>query len=232
MDAKLKAKIEAVTAHRAKIVLAHIVKHGRITTEELKRLYGYSHPPRGAMDVKEQGIPLRMHREKGPDGRSMAVYTINESAALDGQKGGRKAFPKSLKKALLAHGQGRCALCGGRFEATALQIDHRVPFAIGGETDPAEPVDYMLVCGSCNRGKSWSCEHCPNWSDKAVATCKTCMWASPDAYDHVATESKRRLDIVWEGADVAFFDRLAKRGDVRELVKALVRQSLGGVPTK
>jgi hypothetical protein len=47
-----------VTAKRPKTVIGHILKHGQITTEELKNLYGYNHPPRAARDVKEHGIPI------------------------------------------------------------------------------------------------------------------------------------------------------------------------------
>ncbi len=39
-------KLRAVTAKRPRIVIEHILEHGQITTEELKELYGYGHPPR------------------------------------------------------------------------------------------------------------------------------------------------------------------------------------------
>ena len=39
-------KPSPVLAKRAKTVIDHILKHGHITTEELKNLYGYDHPPR------------------------------------------------------------------------------------------------------------------------------------------------------------------------------------------
>jgi len=46
-----------VTAKRPKTVIDHILKHGFITTQELKDKYGYNHPPRAVRDVKENGIP-------------------------------------------------------------------------------------------------------------------------------------------------------------------------------
>jgi hypothetical protein len=230
VDPKLKARIAAVTAKRARTFLDHVLKHGKVTTDELKRVYGYSHPPRAARDVREEGIPLLTTSEPGPDGRAMAVYTIDESVQFYSTKAGRRAFPKSLKDALLARDGERCALCGGRFPPGALQVDHRIPYEVGGDADTIDGADFMLVCGSCNRAKSWSCEHCPNWTAKVLATCGSCLWASPLAYAHVATDNKRRLDVVWEGDEVGDYDELAKRGDVRAAVKELVRRTLRGDP--
>lgn len=41
-----------------------------------------------------------------------------------------------------------------------LQIDHRVPYEVAGESNELKTEDFMLLCGSANRAKSWSCEHC------------------------------------------------------------------------
>ena len=41
-------KCKAVMAKRPRTVIDHILKHGYITTEELKEKYGYNHPPRAA----------------------------------------------------------------------------------------------------------------------------------------------------------------------------------------
>jgi hypothetical protein len=65
-------RLESITAKRAKTVIDHILKHGHITTEQLKDLYGYDHPPRAARDVREQGIPLETFRVSGSQGRSIA----------------------------------------------------------------------------------------------------------------------------------------------------------------
>ena len=51
IDQKLLEAAKKVTAHRAKVVIDHIIKHGFISTEELKEIYGYNHPPRAAGDV-------------------------------------------------------------------------------------------------------------------------------------------------------------------------------------
>ena len=51
-------RAKAVTAKRPKTVIDHILVHGQITTDELKSVYGYNHPPRAARDVREQGVGL------------------------------------------------------------------------------------------------------------------------------------------------------------------------------
>ena len=89
----------------------------------------------------------------------------------------------------------------------------------------------MLVCGSCNRAKSWSCENCPNWTTRNPVVCETCLWASPEEYQHIATEERRRLDIVWEAAETDDYDRIAVRAkkldqDMRVLIKGIIRAAI------
>jgi hypothetical protein len=65
-----------------------------------------------------------------------------------------------------------------------------------------DPADYMLLCGSCQRAKSWSCEHCDNWREaRQPEICKKCYWAYPEKYTHIALQDHRRLDIVWLGEE-------------------------------
>ncbi len=45
VSAELLALCRTITAKRPKTVIDHILKHGFITTEELKDNYGYNHPP-------------------------------------------------------------------------------------------------------------------------------------------------------------------------------------------
>ena len=46
--------LKSVTSKRPRTVIEHILQNGQITTEELKELYGYNHPPRAIRDVREQ----------------------------------------------------------------------------------------------------------------------------------------------------------------------------------
>jgi HNH endonuclease len=115
-------------------------------------------------------------------------------------------------------------------ELRYLQVDHRVPYEVAGDlVGTLDLRDFMLICGSCNRTKSWSCEHCPNWlQGHKPDLCKTCYWGSPEKYTHIATLPIRRLDATWKDDEVAEYDhvaKLAKRAgqSVAEYVKSLVK---------
>jgi hypothetical protein len=216
------------------VVIDHILKHGHITTEELKVRYGYDHPPRAARDVREQGIPLETFKLAGSHGRQIAAYRFGDPQAIrSGRLAGRVAWPKELKASLVDRDGDRCAICHAEFEPRYLQIDHRVPYEVGGDPSGLPRFEgFMLVCGSCNRAKSWSCEHCTNWSvDRDDSTCKSCYWASPRSYAHVALVQIRRLDITWSGTETADYDAIvnqasAERVELPGFVKRVLKKSL------
>lgn len=219
-----------VTAKRPRAVIDHILKHGMISNEELKDLYGYDHPPRAIRDVRENGIPLITHSvvsEKS--GRRMGVYTFDDVANVKGGRiGGRKAFPKAFKPILVEMYGSRDAFSGERLEERYLSIDHRIPYEVAGEEAGLAPEKFMLLDSSSQRAKSWSCEHCENWLRiHNPEICARCFWAFPEDYDHIAMEQKRRIDVVWSGDEVRSFDAAkaaakAKRLTVGELIKQLL----------
>ena len=165
--------LKSVEAKRPRTVIDHILKHGQITTEELKEIYGYNHPPRAIRDVREQGIPVTTFRVTGSDGRKIAAYKFGDPSEVRAtQLSGRTAFSSKLKAALIERYGARCNIYLEPFPERELQIDHRVPFEIAGDSgDPSDDVnEYMLLCASANRAKSWSCENCENWSKKEKGT--------------------------------------------------------------
>src|SRR5690606_22065657 len=93
------ALIEKITNKRARIVIDHILKHGKITTEELEKDYGYNHPPRAARDVREAGIPLKTIRVKSKDGkRNIAAYEFGDFDSVRQDRiQGRINWPKQFK---------------------------------------------------------------------------------------------------------------------------------------
>jgi hypothetical protein len=231
-------RLKAITAKRAKTVIDHILKHGHITTEELKNLYGYDHPPRAARDVREKGIPLETFRVAGSQGKSIAAYRFaSPSETRRGILSGRKVFSKDFKQFLIDRSGCSCAICITAYESRYLQVDHKIPYEVGGEGGGAAvPDEFQLLCGSCNRAKSWSCEHCTNWTrDRKPKVCQSCYWASPESYKHVALRAVRRLEIVWTEQEVAEFDRLAKAARkagraVPEYMKAALREWANRAP--
>lgn len=228
--------LHSITAKRAKTVIDHILQHGHITTEELKQRYGYDHPPRAARDVREQGVPLDTFKIKDSAGKTIGAYRFGkwEDFRTDKLKG-RRAFSKQFKKDLVEKYGERCQVCSAVFEERYLQIDHRIPYEVAGD-DPQPnriPEHYMLVCSSCNRAKSWSCEHCANWNAKHdPAVCATCYWGSPWDYQHIAMQDIRRLAIVWQDKEVSQFDelkRMAKNAheNMPTFIKQRIRKILG-----
>ena len=208
-------RLRAVTNLRPKRVIEHILDHGFITTEELRTIYGYDHPPRAARDVREQGIPLETFRVRNTQGRMIGAYRFGDPSAVQtGRQGGRRVFPVAFKNRLLQSAGNRCRVCFQRFEGRYLQVDHRVPYGVSGEPHERVLEEYMLLCGSCNRAKSWSCEHCPNWlEEKNPSLCVSCYWGTPESYQHMALRAVRRLDIVWVEDEVERFEALRSRAE-------------------
>lgn len=209
------ARCKAVTAKRPRTVIEHILAHGYVTTEELRDQHGYNHPPRAARDVREQGIPLETYRVTGADGRSIGAYRFGDPRkARFSRLLGRTAFAKALKVELINRHGARCSIYLEEFPERDLQIDHRIPYEVAGDVldTPDNPDHYMLLSGSANRAKSWSCEHCVNWLElKKPEICCRCYWAYPEDYDHIAMRQVRRVDILWSGAEVTAYEQLKER---------------------
>ena len=231
IDRRILALCEKVTARRPRTVINHILKHGHVTTEELQTLYGYDHPPRAARDVRENGVPLETFRVTSErTGRRIGAYRFADPDRIRrGRIGGRKAFSKAFRDALIARYDSRDAITGERLDARYLQIDHRVPYEVAGEDahDETDPEQYMLLDASSQRAKSWSCEQCRNWKESRDATvCRSCFWASPEFYTHVAEERIRRVDVEWRGAEVEAFDKLRARAEREDITVAALLKKL------
>lgn len=209
------------TAKRAKTVIDHLLKHGSITTEQLKDVYGYEHPPRAIRDVKEHGIILEKVSVTGATGRKIAQYRFADPSKQTFRKiDGRTGLSKNIKDALIEKYGCRCFIYLEECEGRVLQIDHRVPYEVAGDAEKLTINDFMLLCQSANRAKSWSCEHCENWkTDKDKSVCLSCYWAFPEKYTHVAMHPIRRLDLMWQGDEVASYDKLKK--DAKQASKSL-----------
>lgn len=206
---------------RAAIVRDYILEHGAITTEKLSEL-GYNHPPRAARDLKDAGAGVRSVLVN-VGGKRIASYTFDGKANED--EAGRIVIPKEFADRLKAAFDHRCAICAAEYPDRYLQADHRVPFAIAGDKPTFEVEDFMPLCPSDNRAKSWSCEHCPNWTIRHAETCERCFWAHPEDYTHVETRPERRLTVTFQGNDVASYDDL-KRAHPGEDVAVVVRDMI------
>jgi len=238
LDKEFVARCKKVTAKRPRTVIEHILKHGFVTTQELKDIYGYNHPPRAVRDVREQGIPLETFKVDGTDGRKIGAYRFGDpSQARFSKLKGRTAFSHELKKNLLEKDGCRCAIYLEEFPERELQIDHRIPYEVAGDRpeEQENADDYMLLSGSANRAKSWSCEHCLNWRElRESEICRNCYWAFPDDYDHVAMRAIRRMDILWDEEEVSDYVKLKNRAEALQrnmpaFVKEIIRKYISGI---
>lgn len=208
LPSAVRKRISKVKNKRARLVLDTIAKRGVINTEELRNA-GYDHPPRAARDVRELGFRLLTTRVKGSTGRPIAAYSLDLSAPLDRGKSGRVALPKKQRDAIILSVGGKCQICGALHD---LQVDHRVPYEVAAESLSGKPAAYMVLDGSCNRRKSWTCEHCENFVRlKRVALCQSCYWANPNKHSHVALDPIRRVDMVWQKGETSVFDAFVKK---------------------
>ena len=195
---------------RPSTVIQHIIRHGFITTEELANDYGYEHAPHAARDVRERGVNLVTYRVKSSDGRNIAAYKFGHPVFVDNKVSkvaGRTALSNALKKALVDKYGAVCFVYLQAMEERLLQIDHRIPYEIGGEQE--DNVDcYMLLSPSANRAKSWTCEHCPNWTKKDVEFCRNCFWAHPESYSHIAGREERQIVITFTDNEIEDYNQL------------------------
>jgi len=226
-------KLNAVTAKRPKTVIQHILEHGFVTTEELEQLYGYKHAPRAARDVRELGIPLEMYRVKSSDGRSIGAYRFGDPASAGNavsKTAGRTALSKALKKALVEKFGAKCFIYLQPMDEKVLQVDHRIPYEIGGEQDESDLDCFMLLCPSANRAKSWTCEHCPNWENKNVEFCMKCFWAHPENYSHIACKEQRQIIITFTGDEIEDYSKLVGLVGVEnaeKTIKEMIEKFIG-----
>lgn len=207
---KFLAQLNAVTAKRPKTVIDCILRKGYVTTEELKQL-GYEHAPRAARDVRELGIPLETFSVKDSNGRNIAAYRFGDPSKVEdkiSKTAGRTVLSQALKKALIDKYGAQCFIYLQPMEERLLQIDHRVPYEIAGEQDENSTDYYMLLSPSANRAKSWTCEHCPNWTQRDPDFCLKCFWAHPENYTHVAGKEQRQIFITFTGDEIKDYEKL------------------------
>ena len=223
----------SVNAKRAKTVIEHILKYGHITTEELKNIYGYDHPPRAVRDVREHGIPIETFRITGSHGRKIAAYRFGDPDKSRFEKlSGRTGFSEHIKESLIRKYGSKCFIYLEKMEEKELQIDHRVPYEIAGDKHSPDSDDFMLLCASANRAKSWSCEHCENWITlKNQDICSSCYWAFPENYSHIAMREIRRIDLIWQGDEIGVYEELKRQAtdsdkEISEVVKEIIQNAL------
>ena len=229
-------RLLSITAKRPATIIQHILQHGFITTAEIESLYGYTHPPRAIRDVKEYGIPIVKQNVKGPNGKTIAQYSFGDPTKKDDhlrKTAGRSVLSKAVKNALIEKYGAKCFIYLQPMDKALLQVDHRIPFEIGGENDDSDIECFMLLSPSANRAKSWTCEHCPNWNRKDIKFCMGCFWAYPEAHTHVAGREMRQIVLTFTGNEIADYERLIRlvgKENAEVTIKKIVKDSLSSNP--
>lgn len=204
-------KLNSVKSKRPKTVIDHILKFGFVTSQELKDLYGYNHPPRAIRDVREYGIPIITYTVTGTDGRKIAAYKFgdpNETSDNISKNLGRTVLSKAIKSALIEKYGSKCFVYLENIDERDLQIDHRIPYEISGEIDENNIDNFMLLSPSANRAKSWTCEHCKNWEEKDIEFCVKCFWSHPENYDHIAGNKVKLINLYFSGNEIEDYNKL------------------------
>ena len=224
--------LQSVKAKRPQTVIKHILEHGFITSEELKNTYGYNHPPRAVRDVREHGIPIITYRVTGSDGRNIAAYKFGDPTDIQNnlsKAAGRTVLSKALKQALIDKYGSKCFIYLETMDKEVLQVDHRIPYEIGGEHDEKDIDYYMLLSPSANRAKSWTCEHCGNWQKKDSSFCLRCFWAYPENYDHIAGKFEKIISLVFTDDEIDDYYKLIELSGektAQEVIKKIIHEYL------
>lgn len=198
----------------------------------MKEIYGYNHPPRAARDVREYGIPLVTYRIQGSDGRSIAAYKFGNVQDVQNalsKSAGRTVLSKALKQALIEKYGSKCFIYLEEMDGSVLQVDHRIPYEIGGEHDEKDIDYFMLLSPSANRAKSWTCEHCANWERRDKDFCLRCFWAYPEKYDHVAGRAEKVVSILFTGDEIEDYNKLiclAGEETAQATIKKILHENL------
>ena len=185
-------------------------------------------PPRAVRDVREYGIPLVTYRVQGSDGRSIAAYKFgdpNHAGNSLSKAAGRTVLSKALKQALIEKYGSKCFIYLEEMSDACLQVDHRIPYEIGGEHDENDIDFFMLLSPSANRAKSWTCEHCVNWEKKNPTFCLRCFLAYPEDYDHVAGRVEKIISILFTGDEIEDYNKLIRLSG-KETAQAVIKKLL------
>ena len=176
--------------------------------------------------MRELGIPLVTYRVPGKYGKTVAAYKFGDIKNITLSKSsGRTALSKEIKQALIQKYGAKCFIYLESMDPDSLQIDHRIPYEIGGESRDIDA--FMLLSPSANRAKSWTCEHCVNWTKKEVQFCMRCFWAFPENYDHVAGKKQKIISILFTGDEIEDYKKLialSGENSVQEVIKKILRQ--------
>ena len=78
---------------------------------------------------------------------------------------------------------------------------------------------FMLLSPLANRDKSWACKHCENWKTRDVEFCKTCYYAFPEHYEHIAGKQQKKMELIFENDDIDIYNKIIEMAGKYNLSK-------------
>ncbi|HVR33881.1 MAG TPA: HNH endonuclease signature motif containing protein [Acidimicrobiia bacterium] len=159
----------------------------------------------------------------------MGYYVLDDPTNFTGDQATRRPISKKFRESLFLKHDFRCSVCRGQYSSRILQADHRVPFAVAGDPEGDFRIeDFMPLCPSDQRAKSYECERCVATAQRDAQICKGCLWVDPTSYTHIATRLERRVTIAAQGGEITvlevFLQRVSRAGGdaiavLRDLLK-------------
>jgi hypothetical protein len=195
-DAFVDVLLSSSMGKSARFVRNLLLRQGYTTTAQVRVQYD----PVAIFDLSRLGVPLKSERIR-ENGRGSKRYMLDPEAFS--QKVERRDFlTPAGRKRLCSMYSNKCAICGYFSSYYILQVDHRVPFSLVGNSLMRSEgfASLQPLCPSCNSAKENACTDCVI-STKDFECCRTCYWAYPNKYEHIATRIEQRLTLVAENLE-------------------------------
>jgi hypothetical protein len=201
------ALLNPALSKRACCVRDLLLTQGWVTYAQIKPLYDcYRRAKRDLIDVG-----LTLQAKTIHDGHGRTTLFEFDPQAFAGQQESRLPLSAKDREELKRRFDYKCNLCSTPEHHRHLEADHRIGFdLVGNDLHKAEGLDaFQPLCAPCNDKRQRACMECPN---KDPDTCRSCRWAYPEKYAHVATRPERRAELVIHHPKLAqAFDELWPR---------------------
>jgi hypothetical protein len=151
-------------------------------------MLGAGYDPVAVCDLTSLGVTVstKMISEKG---KSSMEYTLNPQAFIDRAESRMFMTPKERRRFFRSYGC-KCLTCSLTLDPRSLQVDHRIPFIlVGNSLVKLEGYSALKpACPSCNSTREDICRECikKRGTNHEVLECRTCYWAYPENYTHIA----------------------------------------------
>jgi 5-methylcytosine-specific restriction endonuclease McrA len=102
--------------------------------------------------IRELINEVNSHKKSQSTQLISSKFEVRSSSSKIKQKKQKQSrhIPSSIRVSVLNRDGYKCVFCGRNSQQIELEIDHIIPFALGGNNDIT---NLQTLCFSCNRGK-------------------------------------------------------------------------------